>query len=324
MKPEQNLCLFGHEKPQKILHHAYENNSLAGAWLFVGPKGVGKTTCAYQIIRFLLNDSSSDAIEQIAKKIHPNLLVIDAENSEKKEIHIDDIKNITNFLRLSAAHSKWRIVLIDGAEKLNRHAANAILKILEEPPAFSLFILITHMAGALLPTIRSRCRYIDFKPLSEDDMMKCLAQINKDFSQEEIAKAINFANGSPGLAIDYIENNLGESYLRLLELWSKSPYINVKSVQNLLNTISGKKLHVLNLVFQLFFTRLNQYALGIDFQGELVQEEKIIMENILKSYDLKYWLEKWKRSQELLYGLETGNLDTTQTLITIFSEARAL
>ncbi len=320
MKPEQNLCLFGHEKPQGILYNAYQNNSLAGAWLFVGPKGVGKTTCAYQIIRFLLNDSSSDAIDQIAKKIHPNLLVIDAEDSEKKEIHIDDIKSITNFLRLSAAHSKWRIVLIDGAEKLNRHAANAILKILEEPPAFSLFILITHMAGALLPTIRSRCRYIDFKPLREDHMIKCLTQMGRDFSQEEITKAINFANGSPGLAIDYLENNLGGSYLRLLELWSKSPYVDVKSIQNLLNAIPGKKLHVLNLVFQLFFTRLNQYALGINFQEEIVQEEKMIMENILKSYDLKYWLEKWKRSKDLLYGLETGNLDTTQTLITIFSE----
>lgn len=151
-------------------------------------------------------------------------------------------------------------------------------------------------------------------------MIKCLTQMGRDFSQEEITKAINFANGSPGLAIDYLENNLGGSYLRLLELWSKSPYVDVKSIQNLLNAIPGKKLHVLNLVFQLFFTRLNQYALGINFQEEIVQEEKMIMENILKSYDLKYWLEKWKRSKDLLYGLETGNLDTTQTLITIFSE----
>ncbi len=143
------------------------------AWLITGAPGVGKATLAYRFARRLLAgvqpgdtlavDPASPVFRRVAVGSHADLLTVEREWDDKKsrlrgEIVVDDARAISAFLRLTPAEGGWRVVVIDGAEHMNRNAANAVLKMLEEPPPRAVLLLTCAAPGRLLPTIRSRCR----------------------------------------------------------------------------------------------------------------------------------------------------------------------
>ncbi|PRD42202.1 DNA polymerase III subunit delta' [Phyllobacterium phragmitis] len=194
--PSANAFLAGHEEIRAFLARAYRSGKMHHALLFEGPRGVGKATLAYHLAGHMLSHADSGQapadiafpdfekplFRQIAGGIHPAILHVDRPLDQKTAkfktgITVEEIRKVTHFLTRTSHDGAWRIVIVDPADDMNRNAANALLKTLEEPPARALFILISHSAGRLLPTIRSRCQTLQFKSLDRVSMQKALAAI---------------------------------------------------------------------------------------------------------------------------------------------------
>jgi len=206
--PCENPFLFGHAAAEKEFAAARHAGRLHHAWLITGADGIGKATLAYRLARSLLtlsgdpNDRANPSFRRVARETHADLLTVTREWDDKRkrqrtEIVIDGARDVAGFLRLTPAEGGWRVVIVDGAEHLNRNAANAILKVLEEPPARAILLLTCATPGRLLPTIRSRCRRLRLEPLDAEAMAQALAVVLP--GQE--AGLIDLAEGSPGRAM---------------------------------------------------------------------------------------------------------------------------
>lgn len=224
--PRETALLFGQDDAQRDFLEAYNSNRLHHAWLITGPRGVGKATLAWRIARFLLAtpveqsgglfgdappahetlDISPEhpVAHRILAKSEPGLFPISRSVNEKTGklrdmIVVDDIRGLTHFLTLSATEGGRRVVIVDAADEMNTNAANALLKMLEEPPALTTMLLISHQPSRLLPTIRSRCRELRLASLSPEAMTAALDQAG--MGAEASAELTALADGSVGEAI---------------------------------------------------------------------------------------------------------------------------
>ncbi len=197
------------------LYGAAVSGRLHHAWLIGGQEGIGKATLAYRFARWLLAgektadlavEASSPVFKRVAADTHADLLTIERRFDEKRkkmqsEIVIDTVHEVGKFLRLTAGEGGWRVVVVDGAEDLNRNAANALLKLLEEPPKQAILLLVSHAPGRLLPTIRSRCRTLNLSPLAEADVAELLAAQAPGLSDADRSRISRLAEGSIGRAL---------------------------------------------------------------------------------------------------------------------------
>ncbi|CAN5158247.1 DNA polymerase III subunit delta' [soil metagenome] len=217
--PRKRLVLAGHAEAEQMVLRRIQAERLHHAWLLAGPRGIGKATFAYRVARFLLDcpepdmartradlsvTAESHAAHWMSSGSHPSLHVVervfDPKNGRLKgEIGVDDARKISGFFSRTAGDGGWRVAIIDAADDLNGESANALLKILEEPPRRSLFLLISNHPGRLLPTIRSRCLRLDLKPLDIAQTCAVLADVLPDAENPE--KLARLSNGSPGLAM---------------------------------------------------------------------------------------------------------------------------
>ena len=216
--PRANPDLLGHSAAEATLLDAARSGRLHHAWLLLGPAGIGKATLAFRFARRLLAgvppDGDSLALppghpvfRRVAAGSHADLLTVERSFDEKRkklrgEIVVDDVRRIGGFLRRTPAEGGWRIVVVDGAEDLNRNAANALLKLLEEPPPRAMLLLACAAAGALPATIRSRCRRLRLAPLAEADVATLAARALPDRAAAEHARLAALAEGSIGRALD--------------------------------------------------------------------------------------------------------------------------
>lgn len=201
LPPCHQMHLLGHDGPVNVLRQAFVKGKVPQSWIFSGMRGIGKATFAYQMAREILKKTDYDARfidRQIDAGTYPNLMVVscgvDEDGKKNRDITVDDVRKITTSLHQSAAIPGWRIVLIDAADDLNRNAANAVLKVLEEPPSQTLFFLIAHSMGRLLPTIRSRCCHLTFSPLPLEKMRMTVEKMG---------------GGDPSVALAAAQGSLG-------------------------------------------------------------------------------------------------------------------
>jgi DNA polymerase-3 subunit delta' len=186
------------------------------AWLITGPDGVGKATLAYRFARRLLAGMPAEStlalepgdpvFRRVAAGSHADLHTVELAYNEKtkrmrRQIAVEDVRDIGGFLRLTPAEGGWRVVVVDGAEELNQNSANALLKVLEEPPARAMLLLVCTAPGRLLPTIRSRCRRLRLDPLEDGPMERLLATFLPELSADERGRLVTVAEGSPGRAL---------------------------------------------------------------------------------------------------------------------------
>ncbi|WP_394646589.1 DNA polymerase III subunit delta' [uncultured Sphingomonas sp.] len=220
----------GHRAAIDAFLAASTGGALHHAWLLAGPLGVGKATFAEAAALRLLADAMTPgtlpselavpedhpAARLAAAGSHPDLRVLrrlpkkDKEDELARSITVDQIRSLGPFLGTMPSLSPRRVIVIDAADDLERPgASNALLKSLEEPPAGTVFLLVSHAPGRLLPTIRSRCRLLRFDPLGDEDMAAVLARALPDADADERAALVRIGEGAPGRAIGYAGLDLG-------------------------------------------------------------------------------------------------------------------
>lgn len=270
--PSSNAYLIGHDEQINLFLTAYNSGALHHGWLITGNEGIGKATLAYKIARFLLSAANtktyttldipadSPVFAQVAQKSHPDFKVLERDFTEtdKKKlikainqgedageemrqglkrsnvIKVEDVRDVVNFLSKKSFNDNWRVVIVDSADDLNTSSANALLKILEEPPLKSILLLISHSPGKLLPTIRSRCAKIALKPLTEQEVAVLLRRYKPSLNENEVKGLAKISAGSIGRALKYAENNA----LAMYETIKKICYGGAKSDGALLLSIA--------------------------------------------------------------------------------------
>ena len=213
--PRSTARLFGHASAERIMAEALASNKHHHAWLITGPEGIGKATFAYRAARAALArpgerglfgsgldvDPDTAAYRQVTALSHPGLVVIRRAFDQKAKrfsasIPVDEVRRLKGFLALSAEEGGRRVVIVDSADEMNVNAANALLKSLEEPPPRTIFLLVAHAPGRLLPTIRSRCRMLPLAPLASTDLSRAVNAALAAAAKPEIAAA-EFAGLEP-------------------------------------------------------------------------------------------------------------------------------
>jgi DNA polymerase-3 subunit delta' len=214
--------IAGHDRAVEQFESAWRAGALHHAWLLAGPRGVGKATFARVAATRLLSDAAGPAIDRprlatpadhpIARLVeagsHPDMRWLERLENPKTEvlarnITVDQVRGLAELFDLTPSMSPWRAVVIDAADDLEKSAANALLKMLEEPPANCVFFLVSHAPGRLLPTIRSRCRMLAFQPLDDDVMASVLAEQLPALAPAERSRVIARAGGSVGRAMAF-------------------------------------------------------------------------------------------------------------------------
>ncbi len=259
--PRATTALFGHAAAQATLLDAYRSGRIPHAFLIAGPQGIGKATLAYRMARFVLahpdpsspqvQTATSLAIEanhpvarRIAAQTQPDLLVLERTFNDKgalhKQIAVEDIRRTVSFFGSTAGEGGWRIAVVDAVDDLNRAGANALLKVLEEPPARALLFLISHSAARVPPTLRSRCRILNLRPLARTDLVAAVAAATGTaLDERQITAAASAADGSVARALALLDEDALALRQQALELLDRLPSVDAKALHALGEALAG-------------------------------------------------------------------------------------
>lgn len=224
--PRETTSLYGHAEAEQAFLDAYRGGRVPHAWLIGGIGGIGKATLAYRMARFVFAHSDPGAasvqnatdlalspdhpvIRRVAAQGHPDLLALERVADEKGKvptvIPVDMVRKTIAFFGSTAGEGGWRVCIVDSADELNAAGANALLKILEEPPEKSLLLVMSYAPGRLLPTIRSRCRRLMLRRLEPQDVARAAGgALGRDANEPDIKAAALAADGSVARALDLL------------------------------------------------------------------------------------------------------------------------
>jgi DNA polymerase-3 subunit delta' len=343
--PREVSTLVGQEEAERDIFDAFMGGRMHHAWLLTGPKGIGKATLAYRAARFVLRhgvpevaraahatnlsvDESDPVFRQVAAQSHPNVLVINRPYDDKVKrlktvIPVEEVRRTANFFGMSAGAGGWRVAIIDAADEMNVNAENALLKILEEPPARGLFLLVSHQPGRLLPTIRSRCRTLRLKPLAQDSIAAVLAANDVKASAEERIAIARLAEGSAGRALSIADGGGLDLYREIAALLVALPKLNVKGVHALADKVARRgadeayttTIELLNDWLQ----RLVKTGAGAAPEADLAPGEGAAMTRLAGSGGLDRWVEVWEKISQSIARAEALNTDRKLVILNIFS-----
>ena len=340
--PRKNPLLRGHEAGEATLLAAANSGRLAHAWLIAGPRGIGKSTLAYRFARYLLSsgggglfddspaadmdlDPENPVFRHVASGGHPDLFTVTRSAHPKtgkmrNEIVVEDVRAATDFLRRTAGEGGWRVVIVDAADEMNRVAANAILKILEEPPRAAIFLLVSHAPGRLLATISSRCRMLPLRPLDTEIVHELLREYRPELSPVDTQTLASLADGSIGDAVDFADAGGLALYHEMIGLLAGLKALDIAGVHAL-----GDKLNRANAAeaYRTFTRMLEDWlnrlartmARGAP-PAEIAPGENAAIAAF--GGRLAQTSEVWEKVNRLFAQAEQANLDRKQVVINVF------
>lgn len=332
--PRETYDLLGHNAAEAQFIRAKNSGRLHHAWLITGPKGVGKSTLAYRMIRerlggqSLLENSlnipaSDPAAQRIEAQGHGNLFVLRRPYNPKtkklrSEIPVDAVRAMNTFFESTAAEDKLpRIAIVDTMDEMNRSAENAILKTLEEPPQNALIILLAHSPGRLLPTIRSRCLTLALRPVDNEQIKPWLSS-RFDQPQEIIDAAALLSRGGPGKAIALAQN--ADYVLKPLTRFLSSLERNDHSTDHILSNMLAARDKA--DARALFWDGL-QDVLQAQASYAVTGEWRSAFKPLPADKPAQIWMSLWKKVSDW-QRIESGiNMDKKTVMLTALSEIRA-
>jgi DNA polymerase-3 subunit delta' len=349
--PRQTTVLFGHEAAEQALRDAWDSGRMHHAWMLAGPRGIGKATLAFRTARFVLASGAGDLFadsmpssgglaisgdhpvsRQVASGGHPDLLTVERSVNPKTgklrgEIVVDDVRRLSSFLALTTAAGAWRAVVVDVADEMNRNAANALLKGLEEPPPRTLFLLVSHRPGRLLPTIRSRCRLLSLPALGEDLVVTLLSQLAPGLSAEHAAGIARLSDGSIGRALTLADTGGLELYRELVGLLTRGGNLDIKAVHALAGRVgragAEESFDMLGQLVDRWLSGMILSRARGTMPPDVVEGEGVAAQAIRARSNLANWLEVWEKVARLFSQAGRANLDRKQVVINAFLTLQA-
>ncbi len=329
--PAETLRLYGHECAVSMLTAIYRAGKLPHALILAGPVGIGKATLAFHLARYLLRnpdhrtapetfeelDPSSSLFHQVASGAHPGVLHLtrshnDKNNGFKTVLTVDEIRKVSHFLSMTSHDGSYRLVIVDSADDMNTNAANALLKNLEEPPKRTLFIVIVHVLGSLLPTISSRCQTIRLTPLDYTSLVAALTNTDYPAPDEPQARAtlVERSGGSVRDAILLTQYG-GLEIADTLDKLVSSGCSSIAEVHKLADTIAGRDSAI---QFEIF----NRQALNLlaDSAAYVSRNSELGRANAIA--------EAWQDAQNAIFETETYNLDKKQHVLAMIDRLNAV
>ncbi|MGF1608788.1 MAG: DNA polymerase III subunit delta' [Kiloniellales bacterium] len=366
--PRANPRLLGHADAERLLLRAQRSGRLPHAWLICGPRGIGKATLAFRFARFVLaggpgtkgnaapmeegglfgglpapqrddlwTDPESAVFRRIAAGAHGDLMTVERgvnlrSGKPRSEITVDEVRPVRDFLHMTAAEGGWRIVVVDSADEMNPNAANALLKVLEEPPARALLLLVSHQPGRLVPTIRSRCCRLALEPLPEATVLTLLADYAPELAEDERAALARLAEGSIGRALDLAAEGGLALYGEIVALLQDLPRLDVTRLHALAERLAkggqrddgGTAFRTGGELLVWWLARLIRAGSQGALPPEVVAGEAALIDRLLRRRGLAQWLALWDKVARLFARAESANLDRKQVVITAFLELEAL
>jgi DNA polymerase-3 subunit delta' len=336
--PSATPQLFGQAAAEAAFLSAWTAGRRHHAWLMTGPRGVGKATLAYRIASFLLcrvdgNDglfAPSDAAESLetppehpvairmAAGSEPGLRVVTRTTVERTgrlraEIVVEDIRRLADFFHLTRADGGQRVVILDAADEMTPSAANALLKMLEEPPAATTLLLVAHQPARLLPTIRSRCRTLRLSPLGAEDMARALAQAGAETGAEATALAA-LSGGSVGTALRHLAGGGLELYAQIVALLATLPRLDRVKARALAEQAAGRgaadRFDLLIELLELALARLARTGAGTPPDPQATREEARVFARLAPDQAAaRAWAEAAQTATTRLRHGQAVNLD---------------
>lgn len=362
--PRANPDLLGQEQAEAHLAAVYAAGRPAHAWLFTGPKGIGKATLAFRLVRWLFRHGSSERIggaataaadlfgaapqlpasplllvdpgepvfRRVASGGHADLFTLEPGIDPKRgtprtEISVAEVRAAGAFLAATAAEGGWRAVIVDPAEAMNRNAANALLKTLEEPPHGTVLILVSHAPGMLPATVRSRCRTVTLAPLSTQTIAALLPRYRPETTADEAAVLARLARGSIGHALRLASSEGERLRGQLTRLFRALPAVEPLAVLELGEAAKGQGggeggFALLADLLRAWLASIVRVAGGALPQEALASEAETIG-RLAAAGGLERWLQVWDNSTRLLARAETANMDLKQILLAVFLNVEA-
>jgi DNA polymerase-3 subunit delta' len=328
-EPSENPVLAGHGEVADMLASAYRAGKLPHALLLAGPQGIGKATLAFHLAYHLLKypahqsapaalaspDPASPLFRQIAMGAHPAILHLtrplnDKTKNFKTVLTVDEIRKVNRFLSMTSHDGGYRVVIVDPADDMNTNAANALLKNLEEPPSRTVFILIVHSPGGLLPTIRSRCQTIRLSPLAPGDLLRALAGAHLALSDDAQGAALAERAGGSARSAILLTQYGGLEIAEAFDALADAPGLEVAAAHKLADVVSGRDQAIQFDIFNRHaLDRLSDSASAAAHSGDLARAKKLS--------------DAWQEALGAISETETYNLDKKQHALTMIDRLNA-
>jgi DNA polymerase III subunit delta' len=341
--PRENTALLGHEAAEALLLQAFNAGRLPHAWLLTGPRGIGKATLAYRFARFLFAEGTGgrgglfaapatslvvalahQAFRLVATGAHPDLLVVERaydpkRKRQRREIVADDARAVGDFLHLTSSQGGWRVVLVDGADTMNSHAANSLLKILEEPPKNTVLLLASDNPARLLPTIRSRCRTLALKPLQEPVIMELLQRFRPELSGEEQAVLARLGEGSIGRSLELAAGDGLTTYTFIINMLQRLPNIESELLHGFAEKMARSGADdSFALLTELLPAEIARLITSVAHGNAMSPAEDRARRNLAGRRSLDQWVSVWEKLNNLFAQAEGINLDRKQVVLNAF------
>ena len=316
--PERRQRARGHESARAAILAQLAERRLPGAILLHGPQGIGKATFAFELAAAILAATGDEPAHRVEEQVgalsHPNLFLLRRRPKDGKGyytvIRVEDVRDIRDSLHHTRGRAGHRVAIIDSIDDCNPSAANALLKTLEEPPADTIFLLISHRPGQLLPTIKSRCHNLALRPVGADDVRAVLLDHDPALGQTELDRAVALAGGRPRRAFETLTLE-PESALGALQAWLSNPAQHPPGIGMKLADALGADTQSTDLSFA---REMLDDWIADEARNAAMQPQARMR---LASAN-----ELWDKAHALLAEADEINLDMKQTLVAIFDAIR--